>query len=447
MRLKTVTSILLLLLLALPVLPEGPARVNAPFLSAGSALAASPGEQGQLKNFSTVYDMIKHLYVREVTSEELISGAIRGMLQNLDPHSAYLDEKEYKEMRETTAGEFSGVGIEISTENGQVMVISPFEDMPAYKAGILAGDLILAVDGVPTQDLSAQEVVSKIRGPKGTEVELMVLHKDSRVPANIKIRRDDIPVFSVKARFLEDGYLWVRLTRFSERTTQELSDALKSAAKKTEIKGIVLDLRNNPGGLLEEAASVSDLFLFDGLIVSVRGRSANQDKELKASRSQNKNNSPMVVLVNSGSASAAEIVAGALQDRKRAVLLGERTFGKGSVQQLMPIQGTGTAVKITTALYYTPSGRSIQAEGIQPDLYIPFEIPGKEDPAMPRLTVREQDLSKHLENSNAGKDGTDSGKNVVDPEAKDFLARDNQLRVGLELVKSLPALQAMQLPK
>ncbi|MDL2307152.1 S41 family peptidase [Desulfovibrio sp. OttesenSCG-928-C06] len=414
---------------------------------AGIPQAATANDYGHLKRFSQVYELIQHYYVRDVTNDELTSGALKGMLQNLDPHSTFLDEKEYKEMRENTAGEFFGVGIEISYENGQVTVVSPIEDTPAYKAGVLAGDIILAVDGVPTQDLTSQEVVSKIRGPKGSEVELLVLHKESRSPSQIRIKRDAIPVISVKSRYLEDGYLWVRLTRFSERTTQELNNAIKDARKQTEIKGIILDLRNNPGGLLDQAVSVSDLFLYDGVIVSMRGRVANQDKEFKASRGRNKVNEPMVVLVNSGSASASEIVAGALQDRKRAVLLGENTFGKGSVQQIMPIPGTSTAVKMTTALYYTPSGRSIQAEGIVPDLVIPFEMPREQDSDLPKFSIREKDLSKHLENG-GGNSGKSSGSgSVIDPDAATFLERDNQLRMGLQLVKSMPVLQSLQRPE
>jgi carboxyl-terminal processing protease len=412
----------------------------------GFSAAPANGDYAHLKRYSQVYELIQHYYVRDVTNEELTAGALKGMLQNLDPHSTFLDEKEYKEIRENTAGEFFGVGIEISHENGQVIVVSPIEDTPAHKAGILAGDIILAVDGVPTQDLSSQEVVGKIRGPKGSAVELLILHKDSRNPFTVSIKRDAIPVISVKARYLEEGYLWIRLTRFSERTSQELVDAMKKAVKQIALKGIILDLRNNPGGLLDQAVAVSDLFLYDGLIVSMRGKIANQDRDFKAGRDKNKITEPVVVLVNSGSASASEIVAGALQDRKRAVLLGERTFGKGSVQQIMPIPGTSTAIKMTTALYYTPNGRSIQAQGIDPDLLVPYETPYKPETDAPKFNVREQDLSKHLENDNAGRSKVETG-NGVDPEAKSFLERDNQLRMGLELVKSLPALQTLQRPE
>lgn len=416
-------------------------------LAAPASYAASANDYGHLKRFSMVYDLIQHNYVRDVSNDELTNGALKGMLENLDPHSTFLSEKEFKEMRENTAGEFFGVGIEISHENGQVTVVTPIEDTPAYKAGVLPGDIILAVDGVPTQDLSPQEVVGKIRGPKGSEVELLILHKGSKAPSNIMIKRDAIPVASVKARFLEDGYLWVRLTRFSERTTSDLQDAIRNARRQTKVKGIILDVRNNPGGLLDQAVSVSDVFLYDGTIVSMRGKQGSQEKEFKASRGRNKVDEPMVVLVNSGSASAAEIVAGALQDRKRAVLLGERTFGKGSVQQVMPIPGTGTAIKLTTALYYTPSGRSIQAEGIEPDLLVPLETPREEEAdGFSGWSIREKDLSRHLENG-SGTKRVEPGKSVVDPDAKKLLGRDNQLRMGLELVKSLPVMQALQRPE
>lgn len=427
MRLKMQVLIAALIVCMLITLPDG---------------KAANSDYDQLREFTQVKVLIDRYYVRDVSEQDLMEGALKGMLQNLDPHSSYLNVKEFAEMRENTAGEFFGVGIEISVENGQVIVVSPIEDTPAYRAGVKAGDIILAIDGQPTQDLSSQEVVGKIRGPKGSKVELLLLHKDSRVPTTVSIERDAIPMNSVKARFIDEGYLWVRLTRFSERSTQELRKAVADARAGAEIKGIILDMRNNPGGLLDQAVSISDLFLQDGMIVSMRGRGAKQDKEFKASRSKGDMMEPVVVLVNSGTASAAEIVAGALQDRKRAVLIGERTFGKGSVQQIIPVGSNGSAVKLTTALYYTPSGRSIQAEGIEPDLNIPFEQPREGVGTMPRISLREQDLSGHLE---VDRDKKNAAKQAskVDPNAQEFLAADNQLRVGLEMVKSLPILQSL----
>ncbi|MDL2285771.1 S41 family peptidase [Desulfovibrio sp. OttesenSCG-928-F07] len=409
-----------------------------------AAQAASSYDYKHLSRFSKVFDIVQKDYVREIGNDELVDGALKGMLQALDPHSSYLTPEELSEMQETTSGEFTGIGVEIITEGGKVTVVTPIDDTPAHSSGILAGDTILAIDGKPTMDMSQQDVVSNIRGPKGSEVELMVLHKDAVAPVNIKIKRDFIPIISVKSRFLDNGYLWVRLSRFSEKTTDELEKAIADSRKQTEIKGIVLDLRNNPGGLLDQAVKVSDLFLQDGVIVSMKGRTASSQREFAARKSKKDVTEPVVVLVNSGSASAAEIVAGALQDRKRAVLVGERTFGKGSVQEVRPVEGY--AIKMTTALYYTPSGRSIQAEGVEPDLFIPFELPREEDPNMPRIKVREQDLSHHL--ANGGKGSTNSAKAFkLDPEAEKQLARDNQLRMALQIVKSLPRIQELSWKK
>ncbi len=406
--------------------------------------AASSYDYNHLKRFSEVFDVVQKDYVREVDNDELIDGALKGMLQALDPHSSYLTPEEMNEMRETTSGEFTGVGIEITTDNGKVTVVTPIDDTPAHAAGILAGDAILAIDGKPTMDMTQQEVVSNIRGPKGSEVELLIMHKDALTPVSIKIKRDSIPVISVKARYLEEGYLWVRLSRFSEKTTEELEKALDEARKQTPIKGIVLDLRNNPGGLLDQAVKVSDVFLQDGVIVSMRGRTPTSQREFTARKQKKDVMEPVVVLVNSGSASAAEIVAGALQDRKRAVLVGERTFGKGSVQELR--QAGGFGIKITTALYYTPNGRSIQAEGIEPDLEIPFEAPRDGESKAPRIRVREQDLSHHLENKNKN-NGAAVPAFKVDSEAEAQLARDNQLRMALQIVKSLPKIQEISWKK
>lgn len=410
------------------------------------------GKYDYMKRFSKIFDLVRDEYVREIPDEELMDGAVRGMLQNLDPHSAFLSKTEFKEMQETTSGEFFGVGIEISTENSQIVVVSPIEDTPAFKAGLKAGDLILAVDGQPTVDMTSQEAVSKIRGPKGTEVELLILHKDSKAPVEVKIVRDAIPLTSVKSRFLDnEGNLWVRLTRFSERTTEELQEALKTMSQKTPIKGIVLDLRNNPGGLLKQAVSVSDVFLRKGNIVSIRGRSGKTRENFDARSNFSDVACPVVVLINSGTASASEIVAGALQDHGRAVVLGERSFGKGSVQNVVPLED-GSAVKLTIALYYTPNGRSIQAEGIEPDIAVPFEIPSEENAKNFRFkTPREKDLSRHLENGakrgakspDAKKATTEQPKKLLEDDTKKFLEKDNQLRMGLQMVRGLPKLSGI----
>ena len=372
-----------------------------------------------LRRFSQVLDLVNRYYVKDVNQGELLDGALKGMLQGLDPHSTFMTPEEHKEMQETTSGEFTGIGIEITVENGQVTVVTPIEDTPAYRAGLQSGDVILTINGQPTQELSLQDVVSRIRGPKGTEVELGILHSTSKSPKTIRVKREAIPLVSVKSKPLEDGYYWIRLTRFSGRTDEDLRDALKKAtrecAKTGGLKGIVLDLRNNPGGLLDQAVSVSDMFLSKGTIVSIQGRGPVPERIYEAKDQAGDIDVPVVVIINAGSASASEIVAGALRD--------------------------GSALKLTVALYYTPSGSSIQAEGIVPDLEIPFERPREEDADEPRILLREQNLSGHLENADGGKKATSSKKR---DDAAEQLARDNQLRMALQLVKGLPRIQEIR---
>lgn len=412
------------------------------FLAGGGVMRArsADADYDALRRFSQVLDMVEQYYVKDVEQKELIDGALKGMLQGLDPHSTLLSTKEFQEMQESTNGEFFGVGVEITMENGQVLVVAPIEDTPGYRAGLRSGDIIVAVDGQYTMEMSLSEASSKMRGKRGTEVELLVLHKGEQRPVTMRIKREAIPVVSVKARELEPGYHWIRLTRFSGRTTQELLDALRDA-KKNGIKGIVLDLRNNPGGLLDQSVSVSDVFLKDGVIVSIRGREEGNSRSYSAKSQADDVDVPMVVLVNAGTASAAEIVAGALRDQKRALILGERTFGKGSVQNIIPLPD-GTGLKLTVALYYTPSGKSIQAEGIVPDFELAWEAPREQDKS--DLSLREQDLSRHLEQ--AGKNGK-SRKKADDKAAEEneqLLARDNQLRMALQFVKTLPALRQLR---
>ena len=424
------------------------------FLAGGGVMKAVSAEADydSLRRFSQILDMVEQYYVNEVSHKELLDNALKGMLENLDPHSTLMTEKEFQEMQENTSGEFFGVGIEITMQNNQVLVVSPIEDTPGYRAGLRAGDIIVAVDGELTMDMTLTEVVSKMRGKRGTDVELQVLHSDSTKPVTMKITRDAIPLISVKSRELEPGYWWIRLTRFSGHTANDLADALKKARAKGEIKGIVLDLRNNPGGLLDQSVEVADLFLRDGDIVSMRGRDANGSKIFKARTQDTDVDSPMVVLVNAGSASASEIVAGALRDRKRALILGEQTFGKGSVQNLIPLSD-GTGLKITVARYYTPSGKSIQAEGIKPDFEIAWEAPREEE--SPAFSVREKDLRRHLEQQKAkkdekskkadGKTGDKADKKAKDAEdVKTMIQKDNQLRLALQFVKTLPVLKELQ---
>ena len=414
------------------------------FLSGGGVMRAvsAAADYDALLRFSQVLDMVEQYYVRDVDQEELIDGALSGMLQNLDPHSSLLSVKDFQEMQESTSGEFFGVGIEITTENNQVMVVSPIEDTPGHRAGLRSGDIIIAIDGQHTMDMSLSEAASRMRGPKGTEVELLVIHKGEQQPVTMKIRRDAIPLISVKSRELEPGYWWIRLTRFSGRTTQDILDALRNAQKKGEMRGIVLDLRNNPGGLLDQSVNVADVFLKEGIIVSMRGRESTPSRTYRAKVQATDVDTPMVVLVNAGTASAAEIVAGALRDQHRALILGERTFGKGSVQNLIPMPD-GTGLKLTVALYYTPSGQSIQAEGIVPDFEIPWEAPrGREDSS--GLLMREQDLRRHLENAGNGDSEPATVQASIDAETQTILGNDNQLRMALQFVKTLPVLRGMQ---
>jgi carboxyl-terminal processing protease len=407
-------------------------------------LSASPGSSqatGQdfesLKRFSQVLDLIEKSYVEDTQKDELITGALKGMLHELDPHSTYLTPESFQAMQTETSGEFNGIGIQISMEDGRLTVVSPIEDTPAYAAGFQAGDIIIGIDGQSTQDITLMEAVKKIRGPKGSTVKLEVLHPDSKRPETIEVKRDTIPLESVKSEPLGGGYLYLRVTNFQEKTTEDLHTALKEHAKHGELKGIILDLRNNPGGLLPQAVSVADTFLDQGKIVYTKGKVRNAQMDFSAKDQATDIEVPLVVLINSGSASASEIVAGAIQDNRRGIVLGNRSFGKGSVQTVIPLADS-SAIKLTTALYYTPNGNSIQAEGITPDILLPFEpLNGQTNATLRRHTFREQDLSRHLENLDQGQqDGIKRS-----PRAKKMLEKDNQLRMALQLVQSLPRLK------
>ncbi|CCO24303.1 S41 family peptidase [Maridesulfovibrio hydrothermalis] len=392
-----------------------------------------------LRRFSQVLDLVEHNYVKDISRKELVDDAVKGMLEQLDPHSTFLSTNDFKEMQESTSGEFSGIGIEISMEKGRLTVISPIEDTPAYKAGLKPGDLILEIDGDSTQSISLMEAVGKIRGKRGTDVILTILHKDANKPKKVTITRGSIQIKSVKNQELEDGYLYLRLTRFNENTTREMHSALKKYKKSHTLKGIVLDLRNNPGGLLTQAVSVADTFIDEGLIVYIEGRNKAGRVNYNAKEKANDVVVPIVTLINAGSASASEIVAGALKDHDRALLVGERSFGKGSVQTIIPMPD-GSGIKLTTALYYTPSGRSIQAEGIEPDIIYPFVPPKVDNEKDDSFIVREKDLNRHLENSGDGK----KSKKKQDEKAKKMLERDNQIRLSLQLVKQLPRLKEIK---
>ncbi len=378
----------------------------------------------ELRAFSEIFGRIKSDYVEPVSDKKLITEAINGMLTGLDPHSAYLDTDGYKELQVGTQGEFGGLGIEVGMEDGLVKVVSPIEDTPAFQAGIKTGDLIFKLDDTLVKGLSLNDAVKRMRGKPGSKITLMVIRKNESQQLTFTLTRAVIKVKSVKSKLIEPGYAFVRITQFQEHTGENLATALDNLFKQSEggIKGLVLDLRNDPGGLLNSAVGVSAAFLpKDALVVYTEGRTADAKMRLTASQayysrghSENADylkdlpqaikDVPMIVLVNGGSASASEIVAGALQDHKRAVIMGTQTFGKGSVQTILPL-GNNTAIKLTTARYFTPNGRSIQAKGIVPDIIVDDPSAGSM-----HLSMREADLGRHLANNHQPEDKANSEK-------------------------------------
>jgi carboxyl-terminal processing protease len=324
-----------------------------------------------LSNFTRVLDLVERNYVENVDAKKLTTSAIEGMMKTLDPYSAYLSPERYRELEIGTSGEFGGVGMEVTVENGVLTVITPIEDTPAAKAGIKPGDEIIAIDGKPTQGMIADEAVKILRGPKGSPVKVTLKSKDSEAPREITMIRDVIHVKSVESKLLDNGIGYVKLSQFQDKTSDELKKAIENLDSKNKggIKGLILDLRNNPGGLLSQAVEVADQFVDQGLIVSVRGRAEDQSTEYYATKKESSRNYPLVVLVNKGSASASEVVAEALQDDKRAVILGTKTFGKGSVQTIIRLED-GSGLKLTTAKFYAPSGRSISQIGVTPDVVV-----------------------------------------------------------------------------
>jgi carboxyl-terminal processing protease len=348
--------------------------------------------------FSEVFEQVRQNYVEAVTDKQLVEGAIKGMLGALDPHSSYMDAKEYREMQVQTRGEFAGLGMQVTMENGLVKVISPIDDTPAAKAGLKPGDLILAIDDAPVSDMTLSEAVEKLRGPIGTQVKL-ALRRQGVDPFEVTLTRAEIRVEPVKYHLEGNDIGYIRITTFSERAGSTLEAAVKALRQQAgdKLAGIVLDLRNNPGGLLDQAVAVSNAFLDQGEIVSTRGRRSQDSRRYSALPDRDlMRGLPVVVLINGGSASASEIVAGALQDHHRAVLLGTRSFGKGSVQTVLPIKESGGAIRLTTQLYFTPSGRSIQAKGIDPDVIVE---PAKIEKVAQASRLREADLRGALKNT------------------------------------------------
>lgn len=406
----------------------------------------------QLETFTAVLHMIDQNYVEEIDSKQLLEGAINGMLTSLDPHSSYMSPEDFKELQIETQGSFSGIGIEITMKDSILTVVSPIDDTPAFKGGIKAGDKILKIEGESTKNITLMDAVKKLRGPKGTDVTISIHREGWTQLEDVVLTRDDIPLLSVKSKILEPGYGYLRIRSFQTNTTRDFKEALQQMTKDQALKGLVLDLRNNPGGLLEQSVRISDIFLDEGLIVYTKARRKDNNLSYSAHKDFVKYKFPIVVLVNEGSASASEIVAGALQDHKRALILGAQTFGKGSVQTIHPMEN-GAGVRLTTALYFTPSGRSIQATGITPDIIVPSTFLTKEEidkkkeeqKDKPKF-IKESDLLHHFKNGDATpKDKTkpvvdekpeDDQQQDTEAEIKEQIEQDNQLKQAIMLLKS-----------
>ncbi len=403
-----------------------------------------------LKLFSDVIELVEKNYVDPVDSKEMIEKAIQGMVHSLDPHSSLLPPDDFKELQLDTQGEFTGIGVSITMRNGFVTVVSPIEGTPAYKAGIKAGDKIVKVDGKPTMKL--RHAVKMIRGPKGTEVVVTIKRKGVNQPKDIKMIRDVIPVESVRSIVLKPGYGYIWITNFRDNTTEDMITELKRLESgKTPLKGLILDLRDNPGGLLNQSIKISDLFLEKGKILSIKGRLKKNTQIFEAKPNGSDRSYPMVVLINGGSASASEIVAGALQDHKRALILGTVSFGKGSVQTVEPLRD-GYGLKLTIARYYTPSGRSIQAKGIEPDIIVNKRFMDKDEISNGVDRIKEKDLKNHLEanpdqlqddQSDSGEKEGDKNKPKINiPENRyghlkiEQLLSDNQIMRALDILLS-----------
>ncbi|OBY92570.1 MULTISPECIES: S41 family peptidase [Pseudomonas] len=405
---------------------------DAPAASAAANGKEAPLPLDELRTFAEVLDRVKAAYVEPVDDKTLLENAIKGMLSNLDPHSAYLGPEEFAELQESTSGEFGGLGIEVGSEDGFVKVISPIDDTPAANAGIQPGDLIVKIDGKPTKGQSMNEAVDSMRGKAGSPITLTIVRGGGK-PFDVTLKRAIIKVKSVKSQMLEPGYGYLRITQFQVNTGEETVKALSKLRNdnKGKLKGVILDLRNNPGGVLQSAVEVADAFLTKGLIVYTKGRIPNSELRFSADPADPSDGVPLVVLINGGSASAAEIVAGALQDQKRGILMGTDSFGKGSVQTVLPLNND-RALKLTTALYYTPNGRSIQAQGITPDIEVERAKVTREKSEFDGF--KEADLQGHLANGNGGQDRpTASGKPPEDrPQDGDY-----QLSQALSLLKGL----------
>jgi carboxyl-terminal processing protease len=396
-----------------------------PFVGTDQRVSAVVNEDYEkIRIFTEVIGIVQENYTEEVDAGELINGAVKGMLRGLDPHSAFMTKDEYAELQVDTKGAFGGIGIEIGIRDEMLTVIAPIEGTPAFEAGIKAGDKILKIEDKLTKDMSLADAVKLMRGPRGTNVTVWIMREGFEQMKPFELTRAIIKIKSVRSRVLEEGFGYVRIAQFQESTSGDLEKALvELGSKEGELKGLVIDLRNNPGGLLQQAVAVSNKFLKSGVIVSTKGRARGQDIEFDAKRAGTHSGFPVIIIVNGGSASASEIVAGALQDHNRAVVLGTPTFGKGSVQTIIPL-ADGSAVRLTTSKYYTPSGRSIQAKGIEPDILVGEEIVGH---------LKEKDLEGHLEEEGLPEEGK---KIKVKKPAARIDGEDIQLKMALDYLKS-----------
>ena len=389
----------------------------------------------QLETFANVLSILQENYVEEIKAKEAIEGAIKGLLLSLDPHSSYMKAESYQEFRNETQGSFTGIGIEITLRDNVITVISPIADTPAANAGIKAHDKIMRINGESTKNFTPLDAVKLLRGPKGSSVTISIFRDGFKELKDIELTRDTIPLHSVKSFVLKPGFGYIRISNFQSDTTREFKEHLAKLQSKSPLSGLVLDLRNNPGGLLNQAVSLTDIFLDEGLIVYTRGRNKDQDLTYEAHQNNSGVEIPLVLLVNEGSASASEIVAGALQDHQRGVIVGSKTFGKGSVQTIIPLPD-GAGLRMTTARYYTPKGRSIQATGITPDVEVAYSEYTPEENDAPSSTnfFREENLNNHITNT---EDSEIAVAAELDEEIEKMLLADNQLKSAFNILKSL----------
>ena len=405
----------------------------------------APLPLNELRVFAEIFDRIKTHYVEEVDDKTLLENAIRGMVSGLDPHSAYLGPEAFGDLQFNTTGKFGGLGIEVGLENGFVKVVAPIDDTPAERAGILAQDIIIKLDDQSVKGMELSQAVEKMRGEPGSKIKLTIVREGIDQPLEFELIRAEIKVASVKRELLQPNYGYIRVTQFQVQTGDDVAKSIKRLQKENEgpLSGLILDLRNNPGGVLDAAVDVSDAFLSEGLIVYTEGRVPNSELRFSAKPGDPSDGVPLVVLINEGSASASEIVAGALQDHKRAVIVGTDSFGKGSVQTVLPLNGT-QAVKLTTARYFTPLGRSIQAQGIVPDIYVQRASVKTDDK---RRYYKEADLAGHLENGSGEKEGIAATGKQKGTNASDLLKADYQLNEALNILKGIQFYRLGNKPK